>query len=66
MNSRRTAKNPVWFDHPHFFLPERWFEESVRNIPKVAYMPFGFGPNRLLHKSFVLQEINVAVVKVRG
>ena len=54
----------MWFDHPHFFLPERWLDDAARHIPAVAYMPFGFGSIMCPNKAS-LQELYVATVKVR-
>ncbi|KAL8624338.1 hypothetical protein ACOMHN_044769 [Nucella lapillus] len=64
VNSRRTAQNPIWFDHPYFFRPERWMGEEAKKIPILAFMPFGFGANHCPSRAFSLQELNVAVVKI--
>jgi cytochrome P450 len=64
VNSRRTAKNPVWFEHPNFYMPERWLLESTRNIPTLAFMPFGFGASLCPSRTFVLQELHAACVRV--
>ncbi|XP_076451275.1 putative cytochrome P450 301a1, mitochondrial [Babylonia areolata] len=64
VNSRRTAKNPKWFEHPHNYRPERWLEENAQRIPPMAFMPFGFKSNYCPGRAFAMKELNVAVVKI--
>ncbi|MEV5238391.1 cytochrome P450 [Streptomyces cinnamoneus] len=36
--------NPAYWPRPDTFLPERFTPEAVAQRPKLAYIPFGFGP----------------------
>lgn len=64
VNSRRCAKNPIWFDHPQYFLPERWIGDAAQNIPTLACLPFGFGFNHCPIRTFALQEVYAATIKI--
>src|SRR5215475_8215034 len=39
-----TQRDPRFFDQPGDFIPERWTEDFVEQLPKYAYFPFGGGP----------------------
>ncbi|XP_076472694.1 putative cytochrome P450 CYP44 [Babylonia areolata] len=65
LNSRRTAKNAVWFDHPNFYVPERWMGEKSEKIPSLAFMPFGFIDHGCMGlRSFFFQEQSAALIKI--
>ena len=38
------GRNPVYYDNPEEFRPERWTRELERNLPQGAYTPFAGGP----------------------
>lgn len=51
-------RDPRFFIHPDRFWPERWLDrEAGRNIPAMAYFPFGGGPRLCIGRSFALMEL---------
>jgi cytochrome P450 len=49
-------RDPRWYGHPEQFLPERWEGDLLKQIPRFAYFPFGFGPRQCIGNSFALME----------
>jgi cytochrome P450 len=49
-------RDPRWYDNPDEFLPERWDTDLLKNIPRFAYFPFGYGPRQCIGNSFALME----------
>lgn len=47
-------RNPLYFDRPDDFLPERWLED--RELPQFAYFPFGGGSRRCIGDQFAWME----------
>jgi cytochrome P450 len=50
-----THRDPRYFDEPDAFKPERW--ESIEQLPKYAYFPFGGGPRQCIGNYFAMMEI---------
>lgn len=40
--------NPLYFDEPDAFLPERWMPNSDIKCNKGAFAPFSYGPRSCL------------------
>ena len=49
-------RDPRWFRDPLAFRPERWGEESISQIPRYAYFPFGGGPRLCIGNYFATME----------
>lgn len=49
-------RDPRYFHDPDLFLPERWEEEGVKQIPKYAYFPFGGGARMCIGEGFAWME----------
>ena len=49
-------REDLW-ERPHDFWPERWATEKVKNLPKMAYFPFGGGPRLCIGNNFALMEM---------
>lgn len=47
------------FDRPLDFYPERW--QSMNDLPKYAYMPFGGGPRVCVGNHFALMEASIVL-----
>src|SRR6185295_3881661 len=48
--------NEKYFHDAEKFIPERWDEESVKQIPKYAYAPFGGGLRMCIGEGFAWME----------
>ncbi|KAK7094044.1 hypothetical protein V1264_007719 [Littorina saxatilis] len=64
VNSRTAAKNPLWFNHPNSFEPERWLGEEGDKIPSQAFLPFGFANSLCPTSFFSMQKFQLALVKI--
>ncbi|MCG8419811.1 MAG: cytochrome P450 [Proteobacteria bacterium] len=49
-------RDPRWFPNPEAFDPERWTEERTKNLPRMAYFPFGAGPRICIGNHFATME----------
>jgi cytochrome P450 len=52
-------RHPDIWERPNDFLPERWADASINEIPKYAYLPFGGGPRICIGNSFATMEANL-------
>lgn len=50
-------RNEEWYPEPESFLPERWLNDSTKNIPKQAFMPFGGGKRVCIGEHFSRYEL---------
>lgn len=57
-------RHPDIWERPDEFIPERWGEESIRELPKYAYMPFGGGPRICIGSSFATMEANLLLATI--
>jgi cytochrome P450 len=46
------------------FLPERWRDEEMKQLPKYAYFPFGGGPRVCIGNSFATMEAVLALATI--
>lgn len=51
-----THRDPRYYAEPEAFRPERWLAESVQQLPKYAYFPFGGGPRLCIGASLAMLE----------
>ena len=49
-------RDPRFFPEPDHFIPERWTEDFVKQLPRYAYFPFGGGPRLCIGNSFAMME----------
>lgn len=49
-------RSEKYFHHPHEFIPSRWDEETIKDIPKYAYFPFGGGNRMCIGEGFARME----------
>lgn len=49
-------RDPRYFDNPEEFRPERWMDESIDQLHKYAYFPFGGGPRLCIGNTFAKME----------
>lgn len=52
-------RDPRWFKDPELFQPERW--QSMENLPRYAYLPFGGGPRVCVGNHFALMEASIVL-----
>jgi cytochrome P450 len=48
--------NEKYFHNPEKFIPARWEEEAIKDIPKYAYFPFGGGNRMCIGEGFAWME----------
>jgi len=49
-------RHPTYFSDPEQFDPARWQLESMKNLPRFVYFPFGGGPRGCIGTSFAMME----------
>lgn len=49
-------RNKKYFDDPDAFIPQRWDEEKMKNLPKYVYFPFGGGNRMCIGEGFAWME----------
>jgi cytochrome P450 len=49
-------RDPRFFEHPTEFRPERWSADLSRQLPRLAYIPFGGGPRICIGNRFAMME----------
>lgn len=52
-------RHPDFWEKPDDFIPERWEQPDIHDIPKYAYLPFGGGPRICIGSSFATMEANL-------
>jgi cytochrome P450 len=54
-----------WYENPERFTPERWEGgDLLRQIPRFAYFPFGYGPRQCIGNTFALMEANLVLATI--
>jgi cytochrome P450 len=53
-----------YFKNAGNFLPERWRDEEMKQLPKYAYFPFGGGPRVCIGNSFAMMEAVLALATI--
>lgn len=54
--------DPLFFDDPEKFNPERFSDENVHNIQPYSYLPFGAGPRNCIGMRFALQTVKLCLL----
>lgn len=50
-------RDPRWFDQPHRFRPERFWNPPSTPRPKMAFIPYGAGPRTCIGSHFAQMEM---------
>ncbi|KAJ5506599.1 Cytochrome P450 E-class group I [Penicillium expansum] len=53
--------NPLYFDQPDAFLPERWLQDSKIKCDKGAFSPFSYGPRSCLGRNMAYMEMSLTL-----
>ncbi len=54
-------RNPVYWERPNDFMPERFAPELVKKRHPFSYMPFGGGPRLCIGNNFAYMEMQLAL-----
>ena len=57
-------RHPEIWEQPNDFIPERWLDQSINDIPKYAYIPFGGGPRICIGNSFAMMEAALVLATI--
>ena len=57
-------RNPAIWDKPNDFIPERWADDSLEDLHRYAYLPFGGGPRICIGNGFALMEANLLLATI--
>lgn len=57
-------RDPRFFAEPEQFRPQRWLDESIKQLPKFAYFPFGGGPRVCIGNTFALMEMVLVLATI--
>ncbi|MFE8601234.1 cytochrome P450 [Archangium violaceum] len=52
-----THRDPRYYEEPEAFRPERWLDESIKQLPKYAWFPFGGGPRLCIGAPLAMLEL---------
>ena len=64
MSPWSVQRDERFFKQPLEFRPQRWREESIKQLPKFAYFPFGGGPRLCVGNSFAMTEMILVLAAV--
>ena len=53
-----------FFERPEEFEPERWENNLMKRLPKLAYLPFGGGPRVCIGNSFAMMEATLLLAAI--
>ena len=51
-----THRDPRFFPNPEEFIPDRWADDLVKQLPVYAYFPFGGGPRICIGNTLAMME----------
>jgi cytochrome P450 len=57
-------RDPRYFPDAETFRPERWLDDSIANLPKFAYFPFGGGPRVCIGNNFAAMEGTLVLASI--
>ncbi|HYE64038.1 MAG TPA: cytochrome P450 [Pyrinomonadaceae bacterium] len=52
-----THRDPRYFECPEDFRPERWTDDSIKQLPRYAYFPYGGGARVCIGNAFAEMEM---------
>lgn len=59
-------RNPVYWERPDEFLPERMSPEAKKDRHPMCYLPFGGGPRLCIGNHFAMLEMQLLLAEVLG
>ncbi len=59
-----THRDPRFFPNPDEFIPDRWADSSIKDLPEYAYFPFGGGPRTCIGNTFAMMETVLIVATI--
>lgn len=59
-----THRNPLFFENPGQFDPERFAPDRAHTIPPYAYFPFGAGPHVCIGNAFAMIEMTLVITTI--
>ena len=59
-----THRDERFFKKPEEFEPERWENNLIKRLPKLAYLPFGGGPRVCIGNSFAVMEATLLLATI--
>jgi cytochrome P450 len=57
-------RDPRFYDEPERFNPDRWLTARAKEMPKLAYYPFGAGPRACIGASFAAIEATLVLATI--
>ncbi|MGW8956312.1 cytochrome P450 [Paenibacillus sp. NPDC055715] len=57
-------RNPKYFDRVEEFIPERWTEEFIQQLPQFAYFPFGGGARSCIGNHMGMMEVTLVLATI--
>ena len=64
MSQYTTHHDPILWEDPETFNPDRFKSEKIKNLHKYAYFPFGGGPRTCIGKPFAILEMKIILAKI--
>ncbi|XP_077994211.1 1,25-dihydroxyvitamin D(3) 24-hydroxylase, mitochondrial-like [Glandiceps talaboti] len=58
------GRDPVLFEDPLEFKPERWIRDENEHFDGFRFLPFGFGPRMCIGKRLAELEIHLALARI--
>jgi cytochrome P450 len=59
-------RNPMYWDDPETFDPDRFLPERSTERSRFAYLPFGDGPRICIGKNFAMMEAKIVLAMLAG
>jgi len=56
--------NPMYYEEPKKFNPDRFMPENKHLLTPYTYLPFGAGPRNCIGQRFAYQEIKLCLAKI--
>jgi len=57
-------RDPRWYEAPAEFRPERWEGNLLKELPRMAYFPFGAGSRQCIGNAFALMEATLVLATI--
>ncbi|XP_021202508.2 cytochrome P450 9e2 [Bombyx mori] len=56
--------DPIYYEEPEKFIPERFLDENKHKIKPFTFMPFGVGPRYCIGSRFALMEMKILLFRL--
>ncbi len=57
-------RSSKYYNNPEIFNPRRWSTEFYKNLPKLAFIPFGYGPRACIGEEFAMMEFRIVLKEI--